>query len=538
MRRFLRRAAVLALLLLTLAVPAAPAVNLASMLAPVECGGGASGDFNNDGFADLAIGVPGENAAAGAVSVIYGDATGLSTSRVGDQLWTQDSAGVQGDAEAGDNFGYAVAVGNFDDDAYDDLAIGVPYENLTTTDAGRVNIIYGSSSGLSTTARVDQTFIQGSNDVSGVGEQDDHFGFALATGDPNGDGYADLAIGVPGEDGGAGGAAVIYGSPTGLSATALVDEFWSQDTLGMDSGEEAGDEFGFSLTIGDFNRDGRDDLAAGVPNEDGIVPDQGAVHVVYGVPGGLSATTKADQLWLQDSPDIHGDAEAGDLFGWSVTSGDFNGDRYCDLATGVPGEAVGAVDDSGAVNVIYGSSSGLTANSPANQIWHRDSPDINGDPVAGAEFGYSVAAGNFNGDDESDLAIGAPADTVNGQFHAGSVSVIHGSGGGLSAISPGDQLWSQESADVTGTAQPHDHFGHSLTVGDFTWDSWNGIPLFALAIGVPGEDGDTGAVQVLYPWADTGLDPSGISDDQWWIQGSDGLNGSRVAGDRFGAALR
>src|SRR5688500_14283099 len=157
MRRFLRRAAVLALLLLTLAVPAAPTVNLASMLAPVECGGGASGDFNNDGFADLAIGVPGENAAAGAVSVIYGDATGLSTSRVGDQLWTQDSAGVQGDAEAGDNFGYAVAVGNFDDDAYDDLAIGVPYENLTTTSAGRVNIIYGSSSGLSPTARVAQT---------------------------------------------------------------------------------------------------------------------------------------------------------------------------------------------------------------------------------------------------------------------------------------------------------------------------------------------------------------------------------------------
>jgi len=188
MRRLVMRAAALMLLLLTLAAPTAPAVGLASLIAPVTCGGGVSGDFNNDGFADLAIGAPGDDGAAGAVNVIYGDILGLSTSHVGDQLWTQDSPGVFGIAEAGDNFGYAVAVGNFDDDAYDDLAIGVPYENNDATNAGQVQIIYGSSSGLTATARADQRFLQGSDGVDGLAENDDHFGLALATGDLNGDG--------------------------------------------------------------------------------------------------------------------------------------------------------------------------------------------------------------------------------------------------------------------------------------------------------------------------------------------------------------
>jgi hypothetical protein len=67
-------------------------------------------------------------------------------------------------------------------------------------------------------------------------------------------------------------------------------------------------------------------------------------------------------------------------------------------------------------------------------------------------------------------------------------------------------LWSQEPANVTDNPQLHDHFGYSLTAGNFTWDDWNGNPLFDPAIGVPGEDDAMGAVPVLYPWADTGLD--------------------------------
>ena len=68
----------------------------------------AVGDFNDDGFADLAIGVPGEDRNAGAVNVLYGSARGLGATGSGgpeDQLWTQDSPGIRGGAERNDLFG-------------------------------------------------------------------------------------------------------------------------------------------------------------------------------------------------------------------------------------------------------------------------------------------------------------------------------------------------------------------------------------------------------------------------------------------------
>ncbi|OEV25562.1 hypothetical protein AN219_25635, partial [Streptomyces nanshensis] len=48
------------------------------------------------------------------------------------------------------------------------------------------------------------TLTQNSPGVPGVNEEGDEFGKALAAGDVNGDGYADIAVGVPGEDIGSG----------------------------------------------------------------------------------------------------------------------------------------------------------------------------------------------------------------------------------------------------------------------------------------------------------------------------------------------
>ena len=69
-------------------------------------------------------------------------------------------------------------------------------------------------------------------------------------------------------------------------------------------------------------------------------------------------------------------AEAGDQFGAVLTTGDFNGDGYADLAVGVPGEDVGSISDAGAVHVLYGSVSGLT--STWDQLWTQDSPGVPG----------------------------------------------------------------------------------------------------------------------------------------------------------------
>jgi hypothetical protein len=73
------------------------------------------------------VGVPEEDQAflgSGLVHVIYGSVTGLQTA--GNQLWHQDSAGIAGDAEAGDGYGSALLAHDVDFDGIEDLCIGVP----------------------------------------------------------------------------------------------------------------------------------------------------------------------------------------------------------------------------------------------------------------------------------------------------------------------------------------------------------------------------------------------------------------------------
>jgi FG-GAP repeat len=137
--------------------------------------------------------------------------------------------------------------------------------------------------------------------------------------DFNGDGFADLAVGVPFEDvgaiGNAGAVHVLYGSSTGLTATG--DQFWHQDSTGVQDAAEEIDEFGFSLAAANFGKSSQADLAIGVPFEDvGAIGDAGAVNVLYGSSTGLTAT--GDQFWHQDSSGVQDTAEAGDSFGWSL----------------------------------------------------------------------------------------------------------------------------------------------------------------------------------------------------------------------------
>jgi FG-GAP repeat len=206
-------------------------------------------DFNGDGAADLAIGAPGENNSAGAVHVLYGSApTGLTAT--GSQLWWQDSPGIAGDTEPGDEFGSALTAGDFNGDTQADLAIGAPGENGF---AGLVHVLYGSEpAGL--TATGSQVWSQNSPGIAGGSEPDDIFGEALAAGDFNGDGAADLAIGAPGENDFAGLAHVLYGSAAGLTATG--SQAWSQNSPGIADVAEASDVFGETLAAGTLSIDG------------------------------------------------------------------------------------------------------------------------------------------------------------------------------------------------------------------------------------------------------------------------------------------
>jgi hypothetical protein len=308
----------------------------------------AAGDFNHDGFADLAAGAPGEAVGstrefAGAVSVLYGAAGGLSTS--GGRLFTQ----VAGTVEGGDQFGWALAAGDFNHDSFVDLAAGAPGEAVGNAGgAGAVSMLPGSVGGL--TASGGQLFTQ----VGGAVEAGDQFGAALAAGDFNGDEFADLAAGAPSERVGstvdAGAVSVLPGSAAGLTASG--GRLFTQ----VGGRPERFDIFGFALAAGDFDHDGFADLAASAPLEDvGSTVDAGTVSVLPGSAGGLTAS--GARLFTQ----VGGLVEAGDEFGEQLASGDFDHDGFADLAAAAPTEDVGTVQQAGAVSVLPGSAGGLTA---------------------------------------------------------------------------------------------------------------------------------------------------------------------------------
>ena len=525
-----------ALQLLAIAWPATPA---SALLAQQR----AQGDFNGDGFDDLAIGVLGEDDGAGAVNVLYGTALGLAATN--NQIWRQGSGGIVGGPEPGDQFGQVLATGDFNGDGYGDLAVGVPGEGEggVFQSVGGVNVIYGSATGL--TGAGNQFWNQDSPNILGVNEGADgtasnygeNFGAALAVGDFNDDGFSDLAVGVPGETtillnflsfvgAFSGSVNVIYGSASGLTADG--NQFWNQ-SLGLEGTSEPFDAFGSSLAAADFDGDGFDDLAVGVPGENTGGRDAGAVNVIRGGVNGL--TEIGNQFWSQDSTGIAGTSDAEDKFGYSVAAGNFNGDGFFDLAIGIPGQDVSGHEKAGAVAVLFGRAGGLSSTN--NQLWNQDfvSPSTGVALADTAEdfdlFGSNVAAGDFNGDGRDDLAIAAYIEDIGIQNGVGAVHILYG--GGTVLAPQGNQFWHQNVFNIEGTTEERDNFGTGIAPGDFNDDGY-----VDLAIGVPGDGSDdAGGVNVIYGTAG-GLD---AANDQLWSQDSPGILDSREQSDLFGYAV-
>jgi hypothetical protein len=499
-------------------------------------------DFNGDGFDDVATGVPAQYvaaSAAGAVNVLYGSSAGVQADSPDDQFWNQNSEGVRETAEDSDNFGAVLAAGDFNGDGFADLAVGAPGEEVGGFDrAGKVSVLYGSSGGLQAVAPDDQVWSQDSDSVRDAAAVNEQFGSALTTGDFNGDGFDDLAAGVPYETvngfGYAGAVNVLYGSSGGLQAVAPNDQFWHQEKTGIKDTAESGDVFGLALEAGDIDANGFDDLAAGIPGEAvGTVLYAGAVAAIYGSSGGLKADSPDDEFWHQNKKNVDDAAESNDSFGSSLAAGDFNDDGFVDLGIGAPHETVSDFSFAGALNVLYGQAGGLQASSPADQFWHQDSPGVQDDAEDGDDFGYSLAAADFNADGAADLVIGINEDTPT--LVAGAVSVFYGSLGGLQVDAPDDQLWTQDSTGVLDASEIGDQFGRTLSSGDFNTDGRWDLVVGIQKEGVELAGEDAGAVAVLY--GSIGRVQADSPDDQFWSQNSPGVQDVAEAGEEFGWGL-
>ena len=320
--------------------------------------------------------------------MVYGSAAGLE--EAGSQSWDQNSPDVAGTAKTGDAFGLSVATGDTNGDGFDEISVGVPGKKVNGfTGAGGVVILPGSAAGTTGTGSV--LWDQQTSGISEASGKDDNMGYAVALGDLTGDGDADLIAGVPGEDVGsiqaAGGANVLLGGAGGLSSTG--DTFWSQNHVGVANTSETNDFFGVAVTMGDFNGDGKQDAGFGVSGENIAKADQGAVNTLQGAAGGL--TTTGQHMWTQDSTDIKDTAETGDQFGYSLSTGQFGNGTQADLVVGVPFENIGSKVDGGAVNVLYGGGSGLSAT--GNQYWNQNSTDIQQTAETSDLFGYGLGSG-------------------------------------------------------------------------------------------------------------------------------------------------
>lgn len=258
---------------------------------------------------------------------------------------------------------------DFNGDGKEDLAIGIIGEDFPgLQDAGAVQVIYGSNSGL--TSKGDQFWHMAN--LNRTAQTGAIFGWAMGAGDINNDGFSDLAVGVPNYDRDStehtGAVVVLFGSKKGLTA---------QGNVLLDLGNEARatDALGASVYVGDVNGDELHDVIAGLSGRDlGNKENAGAIAAFYS----QGKTFSAPQIIHQDTPGIKGAAQRNAVFGSAITAGYFLGnDDILDVAVAAGGHSA----NKGAVNVIAGTKSGLK---PTGNLFLLGG-------ARGDVFGFSIA---------------------------------------------------------------------------------------------------------------------------------------------------
>ncbi|MEV4543142.1 hypothetical protein [Micromonospora echinaurantiaca] len=320
-------------------------------------------------------------------------------------------------------------------------------------------------------------------------------------------------------------------SPTGVVSVRYSSAPQVDYLIGVMSLTEGGCIcFGQALVAGDFNGDRYDDLAIGVPEERdlGNGADAGGVWVIPGSKAGLVVDSAIH--FNQGSPGLPDTAENYDRFGAALAAGDINGDTRDDLAIGAYGESVGSKADAGAVTVLFGGPTGLTATGA--QHLHQDLAAVPGAAESNDYFGYSLAIGKVDSNRYQDLVIGAPLENDGASWDGtGMVTLMWGGPGGVSTTGA-TSVTGAAVGPATGDSETIPwYLGEVLAIGDVNGDGLGEVVAGAPSAQTPDLNG---GLVVVFTGRTGGLSASAV---RIFTQRTAGVPGDPGDYDRFGGAL-
>jgi hypothetical protein len=351
----------------------------------------ATGDFDADGYDDLAVGTPRENSSRGVVYVFRGSAYGP---RFWKRLRQQDFQVVDyvtGTTPftptnvSGDEFGYSLGAGDFNGDGYADLLVGTPGKN---TDSGGVYILPGSSLGPDI-AHGQWIDSQDSGEALFI---DTRFAQSIAVGNFDADAYKDFAIGVPNWTAASvartGAVAVHRGRAMAIGAGRFqVSDGLRDEATGGGYSRGAEDNFGWAVAAGNIDGDARDELVVGAPERNS---GNGQVFILE---KDASTWTITDSI-----------ARPATGFGEMLAVADFISDGVGDIAVGAPHD----LNSKGSVFAYRGSSCCVHYTQTLTGVSDED------------YFGAGLTIGHVAGSSKGDLVVGVPnrLNTVLGRLGA------------------------------------------------------------------------------------------------------------------------